>query len=62
MTTEPKCPECSGETIEFQGGGTAIQYKVCTRWREPGHLSKEEVESKLADMRRLHAPRSGRFA
>ena len=41
------CPECNGETIEFRGSGKASEYKVCSRWKELGHHTEDEVKAKL---------------
>jgi hypothetical protein len=56
------CPECRGLTIEFRGTGKNVQYRICTRWEEPGHLSEEEVKKKLWEKTMAHMPPSGRFA
>lgn len=42
------CPECDGRTVEFRGRGTETQYRICPRWREPGHLSREEIAERIA--------------
>lgn len=44
--TDP-CPECQGKTIETRGSGMDLQYRVCSRWKEPGHLSAAEITNAL---------------
>lgn len=55
------CEECSGRTLEFRGHGLDLQYRVCSRWRAPGHLTEQEMREKLA-AERLRLRPSGRFA
>lgn len=45
------CPECGGNTIEFRGNGLDTQYKICSRWKEPGHLAAEEIQRALTGIR-----------
>lgn len=59
---QPKCEECGGATVQFRGRGLDVEYKVCSRWQEPGHLSEQEAKKLIADRTRAHMPRSGRFA
>ncbi len=61
MGDEKKCHECKGATIEFRGHGCDAQYRVCSRYAEPGHLSTEEIRQRLAEWRSALRP-SGRFA
>lgn len=56
------CPECKGVTLEIKGKGSGSQYKLCTRWKDPGHLSKDKIQEKYSNWVRAMAPRSGRFA
>jgi hypothetical protein len=55
------CVECGGRTIEFRGTGLNTQYRVCPRFREPGHLSEDEMVNALATARGNLTP-SGRTA
>jgi len=55
------CPECGGRTIEFRGHGTSMQYRVCSRYTEPGHKSLEEVRREIVVVRTAVRP-NGRFA
>jgi hypothetical protein len=43
------CPECEGRTIEFRGSGKNLQRRLCTRWKEPGHLTEEEVRTRVRE-------------
>jgi hypothetical protein len=38
------------------------QHKICARYAEPGHLTKEQVRERIAEERERHRPSSGRFA
>ena len=60
-SAQEKCPECGGRTVEFSGHGLDTQYKICSRWKEPGHKTEEEVKRILANVRKQLRP-SGRFA
>lgn len=42
------CTECDGRTVEFRGSGASAEYRICPRWREPGHLSRDEIAERLA--------------
>ena len=55
------CSECHGETVSFKGRGLDMQYKICSRWKEPGHKSEDEVKQEISSLRRQIRP-SGRFA
>jgi ssDNA-binding Zn-finger/Zn-ribbon topoisomerase 1 len=59
---EQKCPECLGATVLFKGQGLDRQYKVCSQWEKPGHLTLEEIRAKIGQDARLSAPSSGRWA
>lgn len=48
MSHTPNCPNCDGRTVEFRGSGDDAQFRICSRWREPGHLSREEIEERIA--------------
>jgi hypothetical protein len=58
---EAQCVECGGQTIEFRFAGKDTQYRLCPRWREPGHLSESELRTEL-QAERLAASPSGRQA
>jgi hypothetical protein len=61
---EPKkqCPECvTFQTILIRGIGRDAQFMVCPLWREPGHLTEDEIREKLAQIRQRLNP-SGRMA
>lgn len=58
----PKCSECGGATVEYSGRGLDTQYKICGRWREPGHLSQDEAMAQVRKVRMANYPKSGRFA
>lgn len=55
------CPECHGKTILFTGRGEYIQYRVCSKYKEEGHLTEEEIQRKIHDVRMWICP-SGRMA
>lgn len=55
------CTECDGRTVEFRGSGSRTEYRICPRWREPGHLSREEIAERLAVAAMTENP-SGRTA
>ncbi len=55
------CPECFGKTILFYGKGKNTQYRICSRWRESGHLTEKEVKERLHQVKMTINP-SGRFA
>ncbi len=48
---EEKCPECFGRTIQFSGQGKNMQYRICGRWQEPGHLTEIEIQQRLHAVR-----------
>jgi hypothetical protein len=56
------CPECQGKTVDFRGEGLSLESRVCSRWREDGHLSEQEIKRLVSEKRRAAYPRSGRFA
>lgn len=41
------CPECGNRTIEFKGLGLDTQYKICSRYETPGHLSSDEIRKRI---------------
>lgn len=43
------CSECKGATVEFRGSGLNAEYKVCSRWKQPGHLLPKELRQKMID-------------
>ena len=47
-----QCSECGGRTIEFKGYGLDEHFKICSRYKEAGHKTIEEVKRELADRRR----------
>ena len=54
------CLECHGKTVLFKGRGLDMRYKICSRWKEPGHKSEDKVKQEITDLRRQIRP-SGRF-
>lgn len=56
------CPDCDGKTVEFRGAGLETEFKVCGRWKEPGHLARHEINERIAAVRRNETPTKGRFA
>jgi hypothetical protein len=46
----------------FKGKGLDREYKVCSQWEKPGHLTLEEIRAKISQDARLSAPPSGRWA
>jgi hypothetical protein len=61
MTSDPKCPNCGNQTIQFRGRGQDLEYMICPRYREPGHLSDAEVKERFLLEKNRHAPSSGRY-
>lgn len=61
VTAGEECPECGGVTIEFRGLGLDTQYRVCPRWKEPGHKTESECKAELRERRGAIRP-SGRYA
>lgn len=59
---DERCTECGGEGVEFRFSGKDAQYRICSRWQEPGHPSKDEISKKIIENGERHYPRSGRFA
>lgn len=57
----PICSECTGTTIMLRGSGLDTQFKVCSRRKEPGHLTEDEIRERLASIRQRLNP-SGRTA
>lgn len=57
---KPKCDECNGETINFRGSGSDLQFKICTKVGTEEHLTMQQAQEKLADERHRARP-SGRF-
>ncbi len=55
------CPECKGVTVEFRVHGLNTEHKICSRWREPGHLSEAEIREKIRAVT-VALRSSGRFA
>ena len=60
-TQQQPCAECGGRTIEFKGTGSDTQYKICSRYKEPGHLRWDEVQARYRERAKVLRP-SGRFA
>jgi hypothetical protein len=56
------CPECGGRSVEFRFSGRDTQHKICSRYAEPGHLTKDQIRERIAEERERHRPSSGRFA
>lgn len=59
--TSATCSECSGDTVQFRGSGLSMQYRICSRYKEPGHISEEEIKTRIAERRCAVRP-GGRFA
>ena len=55
------CSECNGATVAFRGTGSDLEYKICSRYREPGHIDPAEIRAKIAE-RRMSVRPSGRVA
>lgn len=55
------CSDCGGTTLEFRGVGKDTEYRLCPRWQEPGHMSKDEMRAKIRSLVADLNP-SGRFA
>lgn len=62
VSDEEPCRECGGQSVLFQGTGAETQFRICTRWRKPGHLSEREIKDRIRDERAKAFPSSGRFA
>lgn len=60
--TRAECQECGGATVEFRFSGKDTQYKVCSRFAEPGHLTREQISRRISDVRSQYEPTSRRFA
>ena len=58
---DARCPECGGRTVEFRGRGLDMNYRICSRYTEPGHKSEADIRKAIADVRHAVRP-SGRFA
>ena len=43
----PPCPECEGKTLLTWSNGVRTEVWVCSRWEEPGHLTKAQVEEQF---------------
>ena len=56
-----KCPECFGLTVQFTGKGKNMQYRICSKWQEPGHKTQTEIEDLIHRVRMWENP-SGRLA
>lgn len=46
------CLECGGKTVMFKGRGLYLQYKVCSKWEERGHLTRREILDEIKERRR----------
>lgn len=55
------CPECHGLTVQFKGKGLDLQYRICSRYQEAGHLNGREINNAILQRRQAARP-SGRFA
>jgi len=60
VTEQDSCPECFGRTVMWRGKKLDLQYQVCSRWQEAGHMSQNEIQETIQRVRRLENP-SGRF-
>lgn len=60
--TASVCTECGGTSVEFRFSGKDTQHKICSRYAEPGHLTKEQIRERIRDEIARNAPPSGRFA
>lgn len=61
MSEDKGCQECLGTTIMFSGKGKDTQYKICSHWQEPGHVTEDEIKQRIYSVRMAINP-SGRFA
>lgn len=61
VTPSTTCAVCKGATVEFRGTGIATEYRICVRYREPGHLNEVEIRACVDDVRKGLRP-SRRFA
>jgi len=50
---------CGGATVTFRGEGKDAQYRVCLRWKEPGHLAEDEIQARIREVMDVVCP-SGR--
>lgn len=55
------CAECNGHSVQFRGSGLNMQYRICSRYKEPGHMTWSEIQGCIAEKMRIVRP-SGRFA
>jgi hypothetical protein len=63
MSDSEKCPECQGQTIEFRGKGSSLQWRRCSKtYDEPEkHLSEDGQKALWNKMMLAHKTKSGRF-
>ena len=59
---EPECAICRGLTVEVRGHGLETQYRICADWQKPGHMSREQIRARIAEVRERYMPISRRFA
>lgn len=45
------CAECEGATVTFRGVGKGMEYRLCSRRKEPGHLSEAECDDKIQSVK-----------
>lgn len=50
------CSECNGLTVQLRGRGHDLEYRVCSRQAEPGHLSLDEVTKVVNRARNAACP------
>ncbi len=60
-TDAEPCSECCGATVQFCGRGLNLEYRICSRYKEPGHITESEIREKIAAARTEARP-SGRYA
>lgn len=58
----PPCTECGGRGVEFRGKGLDTQHRICSRYKEPGHPSEENIRARIREVIGQNWPPSGRFA
>ena len=59
------CSECDGETVQFRGAGRELQYRICSRVEQAGHLNQEQIAQLITARRKAEARSafpSGRWA
>lgn len=62
MNEAPKCAECGGEGVQFRASGIGTQFRICPKWREPGHPTEQDIRQRIREAIAANMPASGRFA